>query len=110
MLKLKALVLALVSVLVLTGCTTPTTPTTRTVYSGPTVRVERQGRKTIVHDLTANRRFTLTERRAKKSEQTGAPKTLVSTGTLKITVQGSTTTIKADGVRITITRHDRLRR
>lgn len=103
--KLKALVLALVSVLVLTGCTTPNT---RTVYSGPTVRVERQGRKTIVHDLTANRAYILTERRV-KTEQTGTPKTLVSTDTLKITVQGSTTTIKTDSVRITITRH-RLRR
>lgn len=104
--KLKALVLALVSVLVLTGCTTPNT---RTIYSGPTVRVERQGRKTIVHDLTANRRFTLTERRAKKSERTGTPKTLVRTSNLEITAQGSTTTIKTDSVRITITQH-RLRR
>ena len=107
--RIKALFAALVLVLALmTGCSRHEEP--RTVYSGPTVRVERQGRQTIVHDLAANRRYVITKRRVRKSEIEPGPKTIVSTDNLVITADGGTTIIKtADGVRITITRH-RLRR
>lgn len=80
-----ALILALL-VLVLAGCAN--SKETVTLYDTETLRIEREGRELLVHDLAGAHDYTLTTQRVKKtpenSQEVQTARSLVDTETITI--------------------------
>lgn len=78
-----ALILALL-VLVLAGCAKETV----TLYDTETLRIEREGRELLVHDLAGAHDYTLTTKRVRKtpenSQEVQTARSLVDTETISI--------------------------
>ena len=98
------LIYALIICLLLTGCNTDNK---RILYSSDKLHVIRDGKNTVIQDIAGGRTYVLRTIRVRKTEAKPEPRTLVDTDSLKIICDGGLTTIKADGVILTISKGKR---